>query len=1140
MSLSLLDDLDTTLALAPLRPLGRKKQRDYTPAEEDSLLRRIGNAGLSGLSMVGNLLDVPGSMVRDLATGNNPFDQLLPWNWTNSDNRATGRDVLHHYGLSSQNDPNKWEAADFGGFGAEVLMDPLTYLTFGGSALTKAGKSAKLAGTSTKGVGAGIRAGERGLAKFKIPFTDVGETVLGTGPAAARFGDALDTGVSWLANKNPVGLHAQGLMNAAAKGVTHQDIQPLAKNLHAQQADIATKARGDTARWMQTLDDAGLNTPQHIDEIRQVVEGQASALHPAMRSVTDEMRAMDDAFQAQRHGTALSDPAGAQHLFRAGVGFDKRGQGAGSIFDAAEGSNIQRSDPLTGILGGTVPLVRNIIQDPKIRSIAATPKEVEKYVRRSFKIAKNDPDYATKIKQVLDTDPSIPQLVSDKKAGRYVYKAHGDMLVPKPEVLLRRLEGWLANPPQNLNPNVLAATQHPTVLTALASNTPLDALDALKQVDQSAFDALARPSIKSHANSLAKTVRNLSDEQAGYGLFGNSPLHDFETYAISRGTAQAREANALEGISMFAGKGQPGGTTVGEMLQGLHIHPGDALSGPIADIAAKVGIPVDPTNPRLLKRVEKRVRNLPLPDDVAKALGQGFETYKTPTAASPLLTLSDSLTNMFKAGVLSWPSRLVRDRVSGSVMNWVTGNASFQAEKYAKALMKGEDIADAGKIPEVARMLQAQGLPDTPKNATDMLRQMTYAYERIGSRQGAHGSAAVTGFAGQGGPITHEMMQQEMIGQNPTTWTGVLQKLFTGKGIPGGGKNPLNPLNMGEVRGVANKWGTGEVRTKSLNRAVAAAEDAGYITDSMNRMVPFLKNLMDGASPKVASEIADKLQVSYHPRNYSKTEQQVLKRLVPFYSFSSRMTPAVAGELLQRPGGGLAQTIRAENRMRGEDPSLPEQIQESLSIPLGQNSDGSKKFLTGFGLMHEDPLSLLSSPGLETLSRMNPLIKGPLEYFTGHSFHQRGPDGGAPLESLDPTIGRIIANVTGEKDASPVLGSQFIESAAANSPVSRLLTSLRTLTETPERKGVGSKAANLLSGFRITDVSPQKQDRVIRELLDQQMKEAGGRAYNKVYFSKEEKAALPPAERAAVESMEALQKMLAKRAKDRKEAAARH
>lgn len=111
--------------------------------EEESLLRQAGRAGLSGLAAVGNVLDLPGSMVRDTIGGENPFDQLLPWNWASSENRLSGRDLARQWGVAGPEDT--W-GNFFGGLGVELATDPLTYLSFGGSALTKSGSAARRAG----------------------------------------------------------------------------------------------------------------------------------------------------------------------------------------------------------------------------------------------------------------------------------------------------------------------------------------------------------------------------------------------------------------------------------------------------------------------------------------------------------------------------------------------------------------------------------------------------------------------------------------------------------------------------------------------------------------------------------------------------------------------------------------------------------------------------------------------------------------------------------------------------------------------------------------------------------------------------------------------------------------------------------
>lgn len=114
-----------------------------SPEEEESILRRALQTTGSALGAVGNVLDLPGSMVRDVLTLQNPFDQLL--SPMSSQNRATGRDILTQFGMA-ENDPTRWELGDFLGFGVEVGLDPLTYATFGGSALSKAGKLSKKAG----------------------------------------------------------------------------------------------------------------------------------------------------------------------------------------------------------------------------------------------------------------------------------------------------------------------------------------------------------------------------------------------------------------------------------------------------------------------------------------------------------------------------------------------------------------------------------------------------------------------------------------------------------------------------------------------------------------------------------------------------------------------------------------------------------------------------------------------------------------------------------------------------------------------------------------------------------------------------------------------------------------------------------
>lgn len=201
--------------------------------------------------------------------------------------------------------------------------------------------------------------------------------------------------------------------------------------------------------------------------------------------------------------------------------------------------------------------------------------------------------------------------------------------------------------------------------------------------------------------------------------------------------------------------------------------------------------------------------------------------------------------------------------------------------------------------------------------------------------------------------------------------------------------------------------------------------------------------------------------------------------------------------------------------------------------------------------MLEDPLSFVPAPGggvqgslLELGSRMNPLLKAPLEWMTGQTFFQKGPSGGRELEDLDPTIGRTMASIGrlaanprailfggDEAQVDPVRIPYSLEFFAMNTPFSRALTTARTLTD--PRKSLAAKAINLGTGVRVTDVSPAAQDAILQERAAELLKDLGGKEFAKPYFPKERKERLSAAELAKVETLQQILNELARRRKAR-------
>lgn len=345
----------------------------------------------------------------------------------------------------------------------------------------------------------------------------------------------------------------------------------------------------------------------------------------------------------------------------------------------------------------------------------------------------------------------------------------------------------------------------------------------------------------------------------------------------------------------------------------------------------------------------------------------------------------------------------------------------------------------------------------------------------------------------------------------------------------------LNPLKA-EVRGVGGAQ-------HSTFGPVAAGQDAGYYVEGLNRLSPFIDQLRKGVDPAEAARRVKAAQIDYSKAAHTPFQNEVVTRVMPFSRFTMGVVPYTIRQLWEKPGGRLAQTVRGVNDMSGRGgEALPDYVAGTAAVPLGQQEDGSNRYLTGFGIMAEAPLGFLggglSGALLEGASQLNPILKFLGERATGETFFQRGPQGGRDLTDLDPTIGRTLTNVgnmLGITDSDkPVQLPGIVEHVAGNSPLQRIFTTIRTATD--PRKGLLGTAANLATGLRVSDVSPGAQDAVLRERLSEVMGGLGAKSFERVYYPKEELANLSPEQQLRVLQMQALMNLLAKKAKERKEA----
>lgn len=424
--------------------------------------------------------------------------------------------------------------------------------------------------------------------------------------------------------------------------------------------------------------------------------------------------------------------------------------------------------------------------------------------------------------------------------------------------------------------------------------------------------------------------------------------------------------------------------------------------------------------------------------------------------------------------------------------------------------------------------------PWTEEAAAKMLGELLYAHNVIGKFD-----ANATDVVGQGAQAVASGSLEDML-------HGILrpgEKNFSArragaKFVGYGYGATLNPRKA-TARGVRGA-------TESTFGPLAAGEEVGHFVEGLNRITPFLNLVKKGVDPAEAARRVGVAQIMYGNKNYTSFEQKVMQRMFPFYKFTKGIAPQVVKELMERPGGRLAQTVRAQRIAQDSGDIAPDYVRESASIPLGNSlgkvPEGTDRYLTGLGLMHEDPFSFgtsIQGSLLETASRLNPFLKGPAEIATNQSFFQKGVDGGRNLDDLDPLVGRLISNISGRED--PVRLPKIAEAALANSPISKVLSTARTLTD-PRKSIEGTRIPgpaallNTMTGLRITDVSPGSKDAMVRELLQRAEKDLGAKTFERVYFKDEDLAKMTPSQQLIAKQMEALSNKQARDAKARKKA----
>jgi hypothetical protein len=1136
---------------------GRKRRRqiaDLMPEEDrSSLLRSLANAGTSGLSGLGWILDTPGSLIRGTISGlaeGNPLkgvQSLL----SPSDERVSGRDLLRQFGMAS--DEDTW--SNFGtGLAAEVLTDPLTFLNpaaiLGRGAYGAAGRATARAGMLDDVKLLAHRAGEargRPMGTREFLTTNTPATLAPQLP-----GDSL----------------LDFNRAARAKGLNPDDLlqdrlaTPMEFRIPGMESGVSLSlGQNIDTRIARGLDDAGefLTTNRYTAPLatRAVRAFDPTVMERLNRD--DQWRARENFAQARQ----------GEREFREQLGqYTRAAQRAGRIFDepvlqnavvdsieAATPERLAALDPRSRL---AIDLLENVpefaeyrdfardslaqrqqnldalgVQTPTMQSdtgLGFFPRQKARFARERIPTIPDDPARPVSAyergERVYNLDDVVgmarrPYLqdLSREEMRRLMTGDQGAALRDRlfgaqPNQLADIMDEASAEMGVPLPYDTRANAAGDTIesLRAFLADPALTAAERAEPLQ--ALQELQRQS-RQMKGQLGELLRS-SDRQfaeTGRGLYDRHTSADLLRYGTGGARSEASANVVLDALERYRSA-----IPAEEVPGGGHTN--------LLEAAADLGFAPNRLRDILGNRLPgEDIASLSIPDRVINELrAVAPRTVRDPTSVPGRFW--DSYTNAFKIGALANPAYHMRNLYSGSLSSLTAGG--LNPIDLGQSMYAGYQAGRGNYAGVIRRLRNTPGFEHLTDDELVDEFLTTGARNRLGQGQINEADEGLANAA-----------QNLLIGQDPqrqVPWVGEGGLLYD----PSRTWDDWKTVRGVDFRGILNGR---EAPSQTVNPLLDLHERVGRRVEDSLRTGTYIEALRQGYSPDAAADLVAKAQVDYSPQAFTNFERKI-KKFVPFYSYPRGIAPLVAENLLYRPGGLQGQITRAvsSGSRPSEDSFVPEDLRKTTAIQLpGEyGRDGNlQRYLTKIDLPWRGLVDLVSpslgntplesasktiqSTAMNLAGQLNPLVKAPLEMLMNRQMYS-----GRELSDLYSML---------EQDLGPM--GRPIEQLIVNAPGgSKLIGMLRTARDqrmTPLGRA-GKIAFNTFSGFGVTDRDPDKaRDQAARQMLTELLETVPGvRTYENLTVPEADLREMPKDQRDLYLLYKIIQSEAAKRGRERK------